>query len=311
MAPVWTKEYINEYGLVAAKAVYANYVITMATVGIQLFMNCYALVVFFETPHERRQGRALYLISGWLIFAFYTIGACSDMAKIFTVLLEASNGREYLQIVSSATWTNLNMIAILLVFVLGDGLLIYRCYLILAGGWMWVLVLPVLMYLSVIVSAHQELTRSMPLAGKGLAVYKTATRILVESALPLAIAGILTTAVDLVPLTTSTGRITGYEGDPKSLYIVHACLQLIYHALQALAPQMIIFRVATGRSWAKTNKSSAEALSHSLAFNRDLQPEESQFSGRLTRNDEEIERIAGERRPDAEATANARFKQRL
>ncbi|TFK19531.1 hypothetical protein FA15DRAFT_708895 [Coprinopsis marcescibilis] len=83
MSPVWTKEYINGYGLVYAKGQYANYVITMATIGIQFFMNSYALIVFFETPRERRQGRVLYLISGWLIFAFYTMGASSDMAKIF------------------------------------------------------------------------------------------------------------------------------------------------------------------------------------------------------------------------------------
>ncbi|TFK19526.1 hypothetical protein FA15DRAFT_759970 [Coprinopsis marcescibilis] len=357
MASIWTPEYRNEYGLIFAKAQYANYVIAMATVGIQFFMNCYALVIFLETPRDRRDGRALYLISGWLIFTFYTIGACIDMAKIFQNLLEASNGLEYLKTRSSITLLgNLNLIPFLLVFVMGDGLLIYRCYLLLSGGFLWLLVLPVLMYLSVIalnivsivlysrdpaqstrtatkvllgsdvltfltnvvitsilcyrlVAAQRDLARSMPLAGGRLTVYRTALRILAESALPLAIAGIINAAIALVPISTSNGSITGYTGNPKALFVAFECVAVVYYALQAcaLAPQIIIFRVTTGRSWAKTNKSSAGSLSRSLAFNHGPQPGESHLSGGFTRKDEEMK--AEEHSPDAEVTANVRFKE--
>ncbi|TFK19044.1 hypothetical protein FA15DRAFT_602219, partial [Coprinopsis marcescibilis] len=308
--------------------------------GIQFFMSSYALIVFFETPRERRQGRALYLISGWLIFTLYTVGACIDMVNIFQKLLEASNGVEYMQIKSRmAPMVHLNSIPFLFLFVVGDGLLLYRCYLLVAGGWLWLLALPVLMYLSVIgkystitlstlgvvlvsrgvttnipakvvlgsdvltfltnllitsilcyrlVSAQRDLARSIPLAGKRFAVYRTAMRILVESALPLTIAGIMNMVISLTLLSIkNSSRITGFDGDPKVLYAVYASVQLVYFALQALAPQMIIFRVTTGRSWMKTDKSSAEALSRSLAFNHGQQPEESHLSGRLTRNDED------------------------
>ncbi|TFK19051.1 hypothetical protein FA15DRAFT_660229 [Coprinopsis marcescibilis] len=64
MSPVWTKEYMNEYGLAYLKAQYANYAITMATV----------------------------------------VGASFDMTRIFRDLLESSNGIEYMQITSSYTW---------------------------------------------------------------------------------------------------------------------------------------------------------------------------------------------------------------
>ncbi|TFK19672.1 hypothetical protein FA15DRAFT_708773 [Coprinopsis marcescibilis] len=331
MSSAWTEEYANDYGLVSAKVTYATNVITVSIVGIQFFMNCYALIVFFETTSERRQGRALYLISGWLIFAFYTMGACSDMSRMFKILLEAVNGLDYMQIYSStALWMDsLSVSSVCLVFIIGDGLLLYRCSLLLAGGWCWVLALPLLMYLSVIAlsivnvvmlfpysesmedtlsnvtlscdilafttnlfitsvlcyqlwSSHRKLARSMPSAGKRLVVYQTAIRILVESALPLAIAGILKAAISYVPIVA--GNISRYSGDPKALEVAYACSELLYYGLQALAPQLIIFRVTTGRSWTKTDKSSAEAFSRSLAFYQGPQPDESP----ITRDDEEI-----------------------
>ncbi|TFK18551.1 hypothetical protein FA15DRAFT_603124, partial [Coprinopsis marcescibilis] len=315
--------------------------------GIQLFMNSYGSLIFFETPSERRQGRAVYLISGWLIVTFYTIGACSDMSRAFHTLLEASNGLDYLQINSySAFWVkSLSAISLGLVFLIGDGLLLYRCHLLLAAGWRWLLVLPALMYLSAIAlhvsdavlillysermratitrieislqvlsittnvlmtsilcyrlfSAHRKFATSMPLAGGRLAVYRTAIRILVESALPLTVAGITNTAMVLTLFSTSTRSIASYVGDPKAMAVALYSVSLVYSALQALAPQMIIFRVATGRSWAKTNKSSAEALSRSLAFGQSPQPEESHITGQFARDDDEI--TPEERRPDPE-----------
>ncbi|TFK19529.1 hypothetical protein FA15DRAFT_708893 [Coprinopsis marcescibilis] len=351
MSPVWTKEYTNEYGLVYSKSIYANYAITMVTVGVQLFMNSYALIVFFETPTERRQGRALYLISGWLIFIFYTLGACSDMVRVFHALLDVSDGIGYLNTVANPTWLDVcNLTSILLVFVLGDGLLLYRCYLLLNGGWMWLLALPTLTYLSVIalsiysaaiflesetaalsrsgvsldilafatnplitgiicyrlLSSHRGLTQAMPLAGKRLAVYGTVVRVLVESALPLSIAGVINAATGLIPLSTSKNNITGYDGDPKALTVAHQSVALVYYALQALAPQMIIFRVTTARSWTRTDKSSkAEVFSQSLAFNHGPpQPNESQLSDQLTSN---RQGLAEERRPDPEVTPTVRF----
>ncbi|TFK19530.1 hypothetical protein FA15DRAFT_708894 [Coprinopsis marcescibilis] len=114
-------------------------------------------------------------------------------------------------------------------------------------------------------------------------------------------------ALNLSLLSASNSNITSYAGDPKALLVAYECLSLVHYALQAIAPQMIIFQVTTGRSWVKTNKSSAEALSQSLAFNHGPQPEESHLSGRLTRNDEEM--ITEERRTDPDETPNVRFKE--
>ncbi|TFK19667.1 hypothetical protein FA15DRAFT_723524 [Coprinopsis marcescibilis] len=353
MSPVWTQEYANEYGLVYAKGRYADYVLTMGIVGVQLFMNSYALIIFLETPSERRQGRALYLVSGWLIFTFYTIKACTDMARMFQLLLEASNGIEFLEIYSVSLWMDcLSALSLCFVFVVGDGLLLYRCYLLLAGSWLWLLSLPVLMYLSTIglniisavlyirdsetladtqtkvgisleiltfatnflittilcyrmLSAHRDLARMIPLAGKRLAVYQIAIRILVESALPLTISGIIYTAVTYIP-TVSARHVSLYDGDPKALVVAYHGAAVVYFSLQALAPQIIIFRVTTGRSWTKTDKSSNEALSQSLAFAHDQQPEESNADVSGIKSDDEI---AEGGRSDAKANSNVRFNE--
>ncbi|TFK22312.1 hypothetical protein FA15DRAFT_695825 [Coprinopsis marcescibilis] len=353
MSPVWTEEYVNQYGLVSAKSEYASYIITMTTIGIQLFMNGYALIIFFETPSERRQGRSLYLITGWLIFLAYTLGACVDFLRSFEILMKTSHGQTYMQIRDSTNlWMDsLGYICRTLVFLMGDGLLLFRCYLVLSVDWLWILALPVVMYLSVtalgictavlnarysdptpqttsmvglswdimtfatnvlitsmlcyrLLASHRDLAKSMPEAGKRLAVYRTAVRILVEAALPLAIVGIINAAIAIVPFATRNGNITGYVGNTKALAGAVKCVALIYYALQALAPQIIIFRVTTGRSWTKTDKSSAEALSRSLAFGGS-QPEESHISGRLTRDDEEI---AEECRPDPATSCNVGLK---
>ncbi|TFK18552.1 hypothetical protein FA15DRAFT_603133, partial [Coprinopsis marcescibilis] len=322
--------------------------------GIQLFMSAYALIYFFETPSEKRQGRALYLISGWLIFAFYTVGACTDLASVFQDLLGASDGLEY-NAIDLDTWIKtLSKITSCIVYLVGDGLLLYRCYLLLAGAWLWLLVLPVLMYMSVIalhifasvtvlkrtenmvdaiisadisvhiltfttnllittilcyrlISAHRHFARSMPSATKRLSVYRTAMRILVESALPLALVGLINTIIVLIPFTSSNNDITSYNGDPKALTVAYITFELLYYALQALAPQMLIFRVTTGRSWVKTDKSSAEALSRSLAFNNGPQQDESNVTGQFTRDGEGG--IAEQRRSSSEAAPSIRFKE--
>ncbi|TFK22302.1 hypothetical protein FA15DRAFT_563240, partial [Coprinopsis marcescibilis] len=278
--------------------------------GIQFFMTSYGLVVFFETPPGKRKGRGPYIITGCLIFVLFTVSACIDIIKPFGALLEASDGLEYMEVIFSdlATWKHIvNDVSISLVFVLGDGLLLYRCYLMFIGSW-WVLVAPVLTYLSSIalsisllcplpagivtsmetlrnilsvvtnifvtsiisyriVATHREVAKALP--GQHLAMYTTALRVLLESALPLSIAGIVQAAIHVVPLASGPGRIRDYTGDARALLVAGHTVSAVYYALQAIAPQLIIFRVTTGRSWAQTGGSrDAEAFSRSLAFNQ-------------------------------------------
>ncbi|TFK22290.1 hypothetical protein FA15DRAFT_706477 [Coprinopsis marcescibilis] len=315
MAPNWTKEYTDEYCLVYAKSQYASFVVAIFAAGIQLFMMSYSVAIFLETPPERRKGREPYLLVGCLIFLFFTLSACVNMARPFNLLLEASDGIEWIQLASAdhASWRSiLSDVSFSLVFILGDGLLLYRCYLVLSRTSLWQLVLPVLTYLSAIAlgicgsvllyiypelvitqtrislgrdilkfvtnilitsticfklsSSYRYMSKSLP--AKQLVVYKTVASILVESALPLTIAGIVDAIVFIIPTNTSKGDITGYDGDPKALAATYGAVSALYYALQAIAPLLIIFQVTTGRTWAATNKSGdTKAFSRSLCFN--------------------------------------------
>ncbi|TFK22293.1 hypothetical protein FA15DRAFT_644395 [Coprinopsis marcescibilis] len=324
MASPWTKADRNEYGLVYAKARYANYAITMFTTGIQFFMMAYSLAIYFETPREKRKGRAPYLVIGCLIFILSTLSACTDIAIIFNSLLEASDGLSYLAVEPTGTWQNIfSETTFFFVFILGDGLLLYRCYLMLFGGWLWLVALPILTYLATIalsifqivtfaqeegdgiriaismecarnilsvatniiitfiichrlMSSHKRWAESLPT--KRLVVYSAAMRILVESALPLSVAGIVQAGLQIVPVTLG-GRISDYTGNRNALIVAMSTSSLIYYALLAIAPQMVILRVTTGRSWAKTERSTdVEIFSRSLAFNHGARGNESELS---------------------------------
>ncbi|TFK21647.1 hypothetical protein FA15DRAFT_758593 [Coprinopsis marcescibilis] len=321
-----TREFANEFGLVYAKATYANYVISIFASGIQFFMIAYCLTTFFETPADLRKGRAPYLVVGCLIFVFSTLSACVDITISFDMLLEASNGIEYLGLLSPGWKDLVTSVSILMMFILGDGLLLYRCYLILYGGHRWLLALPVATYLSTIGlslyqialiatiegwggqtsalvtessrnilsvlttifitviicyrlnSDYKRLAKALPT--KRLGVYTNAIRILVESALPLSIAGIAQVSVQIPQSVYGARKMAGFTGDRKALMVALSTTSLLWYALLAISPQLIIFRVSTGRSWAKTVRSTdAEAFSRSLAFNHAPCAAESSISG--------------------------------
>ncbi|TFK22294.1 hypothetical protein FA15DRAFT_657634 [Coprinopsis marcescibilis] len=214
--------------------------------GIQFFMTCYMIIVFFETPSEARKGRAPYLMVGGLIFVFFTI----------------------------STWR-----------------------------WRWLCIIPVVTYLSSIalditgiatnlvltsiicyqlVSRHRHLARLLP--AKRLKVYRSAVRILVESALPLSIVGLWSTAIHLANFDNfNNGR-----GESTALTAIQGIAGPVYGVLQALAPQMIIFRATTGRSWVKTSTRDTEVFSRPLAFNHGTRSEDPLASVVLSGNDHEF-----------------------
>ena len=90
-------------------------------------MISHSLVIFFKTPPEKRRGGAKYVIFGCLIFASFTLGACTDIVKTFDLLLAASDGIGYLDEsrASLANWkTILSDVSSTLVFIFGEGILV-------------------------------------------------------------------------------------------------------------------------------------------------------------------------------------------
>ncbi|TFK21638.1 hypothetical protein FA15DRAFT_658143 [Coprinopsis marcescibilis] len=276
-----------EYGLVLAKTFYSNYVITIFTAGIQCFMAFYTVITYFESSQERRQGRGGYILVGCLIFLVYTLGACVDVTQPFDMLLQASNGLDYLRIRgTSRDWREFfSFTCLTILFILGDGLLVqfsfeYQPVPVLSNP-SWSLDVASRLTDTYLFVYDWHLAKSLP--AKRLSVYTTAVRVLVESALPLAIAGIIQIAV-----TLSSRSMVNFSGDRNAMMATIGATSLLYYALL-----IIIFRITMGRSLAATSKSAdAGAFSRSLAFNHGPQGEDSLMS-----NDVEV----AQARPRSEA----------
>ncbi|KAJ2915228.1 hypothetical protein MD484_g5178, partial [Candolleomyces efflorescens] len=188
--------------------------------------------------------------------------------------------------------------------IIGNGILIYRCYVIWEGR-LWVPILPTVIFLISIVMAVLSLTASAsPLVSIDLGgalgdtvwgttwfllsvavnvlvtalitsrivreqkrlgrvldthrvrVYTDVVAILIESALPFTVLGIVAGVMHAV----------GYLNPDLSDALVEA-----WFAFCALSPQLIIFRVMTGRAWSSglEASSSDSALSRPIAFAKD------------------------------------------
>ncbi|KAH6887167.1 hypothetical protein BKA70DRAFT_1464386 [Coprinopsis sp. MPI-PUGE-AT-0042] len=263
-------------------------VVSLCVAAIQLFMWCYMISRFKATPSCRgtRGTHVLYLCASFCILALSVTGAIIWGISIYDILLRIvpgedniSAGWDIIDYVYQRVWVK-GEIALNIVLWVGDALLVYRCYVI-WSEYIWVYCLPFIMWISTIaigipsfipgqkkrtldianvfivvafhilvtfliairlIHAHRRLRKSFPLAKHN--EYLSALAIIVESAAPLAVFGLGTAISGL--FDTSVVAV-------KTLWIFQICLW----ASAMLAPQLIIFRVATGRSWATKDESVA------------------------------------------------------
>ncbi|KAJ2936630.1 hypothetical protein H1R20_g455, partial [Candolleomyces eurysporus] len=147
MASALDPEYISR---VAARAMYANIMIALVTVGIQIFMSIYGLSVFLETPQKLRQGRTRYIILSFVLTGLMALPASLDAAWIFNRLFGATSGLGFRHSINEnvQVWERyLSLGSATAMILIGDALLIYRCYVVWTHRW-WVTILPVLTLLS-------------------------------------------------------------------------------------------------------------------------------------------------------------------
>ncbi|KAJ2926143.1 hypothetical protein H1R20_g10959, partial [Candolleomyces eurysporus] len=108
--------------------------------------------------------------------------------------------------------------------------------------------------------ARRTLTKLLPSAD--VRVYTGVIAILIESAAPLALFGLITAV-------TILGQITGTMNDSSEGVIV--CMVLfdgLFYSFCALSPHMIIFRVTTGRSFTKLPSAKDGVPTNPLQFAR-------------------------------------------
>lgn len=111
--------------------------------GIQLFMVTYGFTVFLETPAPKRKGRLPYMIITCILFVLPTIGTLVLYNRYFNIWWDMKGPLEYFpRQATQMEWANhVNNTLCCITFLLADGLMVYRCYMIWADR-LWVVIFP-------------------------------------------------------------------------------------------------------------------------------------------------------------------------
>ncbi|TFK24038.1 hypothetical protein FA15DRAFT_756792 [Coprinopsis marcescibilis] len=122
------------------------------------------------------------------------------------------------------------------------------------------------------------------LRSKKFPVYRGALAILIESALPLAVFGLCSGVTSIVKYRTEHQYATPVFGGPGQetleekaalvdlgamQYAVDMTFQMLYNAAAVLSPQLLIFRVTTGRSFTHSSQVTASTFSGPIIFSDD------------------------------------------
>ncbi|KAJ3540236.1 hypothetical protein NMY22_g4379 [Coprinellus aureogranulatus] len=271
--------------LLTIRTAYGALHIELITLAIQSVLCIYGLSHYkSSTPSQHRNARRLYFILSFMILAFFTAASVAD--NVFFARLTISPGGYELLYEKSPWWLTMGTVCNTIVILLGDVIVVqvYRCYIIWQGR-RWVIVIPCLaLVASLVMSIMAVIDDSKPiyysawislsitvntistalivgklvyerrrlskvLARGHLVKYITATSILVESVVPLTVVGIAASII----LTQST-----------NIALIGAALA-VWFCLSGLCPQLIIFRVAVGRSYTDLNVAS-EVISRPIQF---------------------------------------------
>ncbi|KAH6908913.1 hypothetical protein BKA70DRAFT_1103325 [Coprinopsis sp. MPI-PUGE-AT-0042] len=236
---------------------------------------------------------------------------CDAVDVSTTLLDSGPNGYDLIQLwvaQHEASWKAPFTIAMLyLSIAIGDALMIWRCY-VMWQDRKWVTALPilalcgaiacgmsaynpktdkitngalitssVLLSISVnlmvtflmvlrLVKARSRMEKALNPGTKPSPMYSSTIAILIESAAPLAVVGIPKAITSLGLHSASDSLIvTAHWGIADNIFAV------LYYSFCALSPQMIIFRVTTGRSWKNVAESrhGVTVVSQPLQFARD------------------------------------------
>ncbi|KAJ3509612.1 hypothetical protein NMY22_g16236 [Coprinellus aureogranulatus] len=301
----------EQLAFATVRTLYGITIVSFIAIGIQLFVCSYGLSIFLETPKQIRRSRASYMIISWIIFLLFCLAQIGDAYQMFEILYhgQAGDAIDVLRLRHDDDhkwWRLASSCCIYIVNWIADGLLVYRCYIIWTDR-RWVCILPCLTYLASMGMAlltfislatstsiahrinttalsawiylsvslnflvtslisfkllrlRRQMAEFMPLSE--LRVYLGVVAILVESAVPL----------------TLTGLAFAIVCNPKSLQerIPNGMFLVLWFSLNAICPQMIIFRVTTGRSWLRqpeirtSANADTEAALTNIAFTREM-----------------------------------------
>lgn len=275
------------------KTDFAGAIVDAGMAAIQIFMWFYMLPLYREAPKAMQKSRLFYLLVSFVLTCLSCGSAIISCISLFTILYRlVPNSADFDQVWSTynevffGLWIRGNLVWNVFIWV-SDAVLIYRCYAV----WFdkaWVALFPLVIFLANLgvairsytplsgpstgydqlnsadlvlsailnvtvtclisgrlLHAHRRLARAIPLAKHS--VYLATVAIFVECAAPIAVLGLGVAIVRLMEDTMSVLR-------------ADTIMFIGYKIAATLSPQLIIFRVALGRSWA-TNEDSKRILS--------------------------------------------------
>ncbi|TFK23461.1 hypothetical protein FA15DRAFT_620778 [Coprinopsis marcescibilis] len=280
-------------------------------------MCLYGLSRFLETSRETRRRRLPYIVASLVIFILFTLAATIKVSQEYKTLLQVSNGLDWFTFKEKdrqrVPIEYVGMACNSLVFLIGDGLLLYRCYILMTGR-RWLVAIPGLSYLGMIgtlicevvtkfispssveatssgftvvtnvsitasityrlLKAQKQLKEALP--SDSMRVYHGVAQILVESAVPLTLSGLGHSTVSLTVLFARPPAVFLTLEETGRLITASGIFATLYYAFMAISPQMIIFRVTTGRSWSNASESSRpESSSRPIVFAKESKDDQS------------------------------------
>ncbi|KAH6895053.1 hypothetical protein BKA70DRAFT_1531969 [Coprinopsis sp. MPI-PUGE-AT-0042] len=261
---------------------YAESNVQLVSIGLQLFMCLYGLIIFLESPREVRKGRVPYIFVSFLILSLSIVWAVTGSYSGYHTLFNTVPGdqmrtKEAMQRFGRGTAAyGVGRIVSTFIAFVGDGLLLCRCYFFWADK-KWVVILPALTYgasvamgflqmlwvevypgwkidfsvawISLTAALNALITATISfrllvayyknkeyLPSTSSKVYLSVVAIIVEAALPLAMTGIILAC--FINQSSGSGASKPHQG----------IFRILYFFFLAISPQVIIFRVTTGRA---------------------------------------------------------------
>ncbi|KAH6909559.1 hypothetical protein BKA70DRAFT_1425978 [Coprinopsis sp. MPI-PUGE-AT-0042] len=311
---------LDAIGTMLAAAQFGGVILTSALYGIQFFMALSSLSAFLRRTKEARQGHVRYIVISCVILMAFTVQLALMVLRTFRFLFtEGPEPRSYINAFiedpeKSGALIPAGDAMIGVSVAVGDALLIWRCF-ILWNHKKWVVLLPCLTCIGALVSFIMTFFNGLPnlstvtIAASSLSVatnvmvtllillrlrmtwahtsrafpnrstprmYLDVAGVLIEAATPLAVFGICFIVMTVISVWYRPHRLF-LEGRNLVLYEI---LGWLYYAFCFLSPQMIIYRVATGRSWTDATDSGngGTNISHPIQFARDGENEGSEIS---------------------------------
>ncbi|KAG2006731.1 hypothetical protein CC2G_014483 [Coprinopsis cinerea AmutBmut pab1-1] len=149
-------------GAAWSKSVFTNVAVTLSTAGIHIFMSLYVLSIHIESePRGVRKRRRPYIVISFIITTLVTLIAALEAYQIYDALATAQKSGVVVEFgdlwpgglrpPGPGRWQAvLRGVCLLVGVVVGDALLLYRCYVVYYDE-RWLCVFPALTYLASIV----------------------------------------------------------------------------------------------------------------------------------------------------------------